>query len=185
MFIFFVLTTCMFNENTLYSSIFDVIWCDIMWYRGGSPKREILGVFLRFIEICIHWCFNSFWTVFTMKCTANASPITLNRLLMYLNLIFVVCVEYLIYHFDDVQFWINSHFVVVFSSLSLLTLMLTLISKFFVACVNKMLKIFILQTPSKLQLLSKQKLCFLKPWILKFGFLWTLLLVCILLVVLL
>lgn len=121
-----------------------------------------------------HCCFNSFWTVFTMKCTANASPITLKKLFMCLDLFFVVCVENLIYYFDDVQFLITSNFVVVSSSLSLLTLMLTLISKFFVACLNKILQKFISQTPSKLQSLSKQRLCFLKLWIWEFGFQWNL-----------
>ncbi len=123
-----------------------------------------------FVVILIHCWFNSLWTVFTMKCTASANPITLNRLFIGLCLR-IICVKNLGYHFDDTQFWINSHFVVAFSSLSLLTLMLTLISKFFVACLNKILMIFISQTPSKLQLLSKQKLCFLKPWILEFDFL--------------
>jgi len=105
------------------------------------------------VFVYTHCCFNSLWTVFTMKCTANASPITLKKLFIWLYLFLVVCVKNFVYHFDDAQFWINSHFVVAFSSLSLLTLMLTLISKFFVACLNKMLKIFISQTPSQLQLL--------------------------------
>lgn len=140
-----------------------------------------------FVIYCLsaHYCFNSFWTVFTMKCTARASPTTLKKLFMCMSLFILICVENLIYHFDDIQFWIIFHSVVLFSSLSLLTLMLTLISKFFVACLNKMLKAFILQTPSKLQSLSKQKPCFLKLWIWEFGFLWNLLLVYTLLLVLL
>ena len=126
------------------------------------------------VVVYVHCCFNSFWTIFTMKCTANASPITLKKLFMCLDLFFVVSVKNLIYYFDDVQFLITSNFVVVSSSLSLLTLMLTLISKFFVACLNKILQKFISQTPSKLQSLSKQRLCFLKLWLWEFGFQWNL-----------
>ena len=133
------------------------------------------------VFVYTHCCFNSLWTVFTMKCTANASPTTLKKLFIWLYLFLLVCIKNFVYHFDDAQFWTNSHFVVAFSSLSLLTLMLTLISKFFVACLNKMLKIFILQRPSQLQLKSKQKLCSLKPWIWEFDFQWNLSLLCVLL----
>lgn len=149
------------------------MWPTVTWI---IPQKEMFWGFPG-----DHCWFSSFCTVFTMKCTANAKPITLKKLFMYLDLVTVVCVKNLIYHFKDVQFWINSHSVVAFSSLSLLTLMLTLISKFFVAWLNKMLQIFISQTPSLLQLQLKQKPCSLKPWIWEFDFQWNLLLLCVLL----
>ena len=160
-----------FHINCLYVwskyTLFLNFWCDMMWLA----VIWIIPQNVSFWGLPGDHCgFSSFCTVFTMKCTAIANPITLKKLFMFLDLVTVVCVENLIYHFKNVQFWINSHFVAAFSSLSLLTLMLTLISKFFVACLNKMLQIFISQTPSPLQLLLKQKLCSLKPWIGEFGF---------------
>ena len=148
-----ILTTCMFDQNTLWLWIFDVISCDALWYG-------VNGDFSPF-----HYRFNSFWTVFTMKCTARARPITLKKLLIWLTLSFVIRLKNLVYHFEYIQFWIASHFVLGSSSLSLLTLMLTLISKFFVVCLNNKLQIFIWQTPLKLQSLLKQKPCFLMPWV--------------------
>jgi len=60
-----------------------------------------------------------------MKCTANANPIILNNLLIGLYLLSFIRIQYFIYHFGYVQFRTNSHFEIVFSRLSLLTLMLT------------------------------------------------------------
>ena len=142
--------------------------------KGGLEEKWCWSA-----ELCLNWlaiyCFNSFWTVFTIKCTASAIPIILKKLLMGLDLLFLIGIENFIYHFKEIQFWINSHFAV-FSSWILLTLMLTLISKFFVACLNKTLNLFILQTPLPLQLLSKRILYSLKPLISKSGFLKNLLL---------
>ena len=134
-------------------------WTVIFNENGDSTAK------MTCYPLYVDCCFNSLWTVFTMKCTANTIPITLNTLFMWLYLIIVVWIQNLIYHFDYIQFWTNSHRVFAFSSLSLLTVMLTLISKFFVAWLNKMLKTFISKTPPKLRLLSKQKPCFLMPWV--------------------
>ena len=106
-------------DFTLCLCIWTHIYCKI---RGVEMTYSMW-----FVVILIHCWFNSLWTVFTMKCTASANPITLNRLFIGLCLR-IICVKNLGYYFDDTQFWINSHFVVAFSSLSLLTLMLTLIS---------------------------------------------------------
>lgn len=83
----------------------------------------------------------------------------------------IICIQNLIYHFDYVQFWITSKCVFLFSSFSLLTVMLTLTSKPFVVCLSRILNIFISKTPPRLRLLSRQTPCFLMPWVLEFGFL--------------